>query len=249
MTASTAMESPAFTFILLTVTSRSACKTVSIFIASMTQRASPDFTAWPATTSTDLTRAGIGHRSNFEPPGRFFLWHERGKLRLATRIDARIGCYAAVRQSVAIQNGAQSNRDLAAVDRALPKRLTRCPIRDAKTRVAGLLKSHDEPFVPGIERHVMPIFAEHDRARAGKPDWPRGMHLTGNPRARVHSSHDPRPPRRLRKTRASSPSGTRGVKPLGYSLRDKTGRKFARAKAFVRHHGGEKIKIVARRPR
>src|SRR3984893_8986693 len=69
---STAMESPGFTFIFSTVASNSARKAVSIFIASMTQRVSPDFTAWPATTSIDLTRAGIGHRSNFEPPEAFF---------------------------------------------------------------------------------------------------------------------------------------------------------------------------------
>src|ERR1700731_4045394 len=119
--------------------------------------------------SNDLYRFDEGGHwtsQQFRAAGCFFLWHERGKLRLAPRVDLRLSHKAGVRQSIAVQNTAQLNHDPFAVDRAVPNWLTWDPIGTAEMRVPDLLKSHNPPLVPVIERHVMTIFAKHDRAHA-----------------------------------------------------------------------------------
>src|SRR5208337_4293650 len=65
--ASTASESPSLHRIALTVASRSALSTFSIFIASTMQSCSPALTSCPTLTAIALTRPGIGQSRVFEP--------------------------------------------------------------------------------------------------------------------------------------------------------------------------------------
>ena len=72
MTASTARLSPSLAMMALTVASRSARNTFSIFIASTTASGSPALTSCPTTTAMERTSPGIGHNSAFDVSAAFF---------------------------------------------------------------------------------------------------------------------------------------------------------------------------------
>src|SRR5690349_12594985 len=63
MTASTARLSPLRAWIALTLPSRSARRTFSIFIASTMASGSPALTSWPTSTAIDTISPGIGQSS------------------------------------------------------------------------------------------------------------------------------------------------------------------------------------------
>ena len=71
ITASTARLSPGFTRMALTIPSRSARNTFSIFIASITATVAPRSTASPTDTLTSMMRPGIGATTFTEYRGIF----------------------------------------------------------------------------------------------------------------------------------------------------------------------------------
>jgi hypothetical protein len=143
----------------------------------------------------------------------------------------------------AVQDLVQLNRDAFAIDRADPNTLTWRPSRNAKSRVAALLKSHTDAFICIVEGHVMPELAEYDRARPGKLQRLRRRHLSGN-LALPLIHHVINCHRHTCEQRRHFALRRKRREPERIFLRYKFRREPSGTKAFVPHHGGKKSNIV-----
>ena len=199
--------------------SRSARSTFSIFIASTTASVSPALTSCPSATAIDTTRPGIGQSSSFDVSGAHLHRHQPFELGGARQHGARGHRHALPGDAKAV-----GDRPDLRGDRAPPTvpRQIRSPGRqsdDDRQRLAAVDRQVDlhrdgnHALDDGDREIVVADLAPPSRASArpnaapaGRSAGRAGRGAAVRPRSRSTAS-----------TAFSSPSGTIGAKPSGYS--------------------------------